>query len=248
MRISSEELQHAIDLITKLNPKPIGDSGPQLYKNQNIILEFLVEQNEVGLFNVSLMKGNAELRLSSTMMDKLEQLRKARCHGAEKDSHGYLKSKMDAAVWFIEMIRMRENSMLLSMQSIVQLQPEYFRSGDPKQLRPMGLRDISAITGFDVSTISRVTSTKYAQTDFGVVHLKSLFNQGIANAYGDLVTNKEIMDALSSIVAEEDKNYPISDQEIVTKLATKGYVLARRTVAKYREILHLPAAKMRKGL
>ena len=154
---------------------------------------------------------------------------------------------MDAAVWFIEMIRMRENSMLLSMQSIVQLQPEYFRSGDPKQLRPMGLKDIAAITGFDVSTISRVTSTKYAQTDFGVVHLKSLFHQGIANADGDLVTNKEIMDALSNIVAEEDKNYPISDQDIVAKLATKGYVLARRTVAKYREILHLPAAKMRKG-
>ncbi len=245
--INSDELQHAIELITKLNPKPIDDNGAQLYKNQNIIPEFLVEQNETGLFNVSLMKGSTELRLSSAMMDKLEQLRKAKRKGIEKDNHGYLKSKMDAAVWFIEMIRMRENSMLLSMQSIVQLQPEYFQSGDPKQLRPMGLKDIAAITGFDVSTISRVTSTKYAQTDFGIVHLKSLFNQGIANADGDLVTNKEIMDALSSVVAEEDKNNPISDQDIVAKLATKGYVLARRTVAKYREILHLPAAKMRKG-
>lgn len=246
LRISSDELKNAIELITKLNPKPVGDNGAQLYKNQNIIPEFLVEQNEAGLFNVSLMKGSTELRLSNAMMDKLEQLRKAKRQGAEKDTHGYLKSKMDAAVWFIEMIKMRENSMLLSMQSIVQLQPEYFQSGDPKQLRPMGLKDISAITGFDVSTISRVTSTKYAQTDFGVVHLKSLFNQEIANADGDLVTNKEIMDALSSIVAEEDKSNPVSDQEIVAKLATKGYVLARRTVAKYREILHVPAAKMRK--
>ena len=248
LRISSEELQHAIALITKLSPKPVGDNGVQFYKNQNIIPEFLIEQNEAGLFSVSLMKGSTELRLSSAMTDKLEQLRKARRQGTEKDSHGYLKSKMDAAVWFIEMIKMRENSMLLSMQSIVQLQQEYFQSGDAKQLRPMGLKDIAALTGFDVSTISRVTSTKYAQTDFGVVHLKSLFNQGIANADGDMVTNKEIMDALFSIVAEEDKSNPISDQEIVAKLATKGYVLARRTVAKYREILHLPAAKMRKGL
>lgn len=247
LRISSEELQHAIELITKLNPRPIGDHGAHLYKNQNIIPEFLVEQNEAGLFNVSLLKASTELRLSSAMLDKLEQLRQAKRKGAEKENHGYLKSKMDAAVWFIEMIRMRENSMLLSMQGIVQLQPEYFQSGDPKQLRPMGLKDIAAITGFDVSTISRVTSTKYAQTDFGVVHLKSLFNQGIANADGDMVTNKEIMDALSTIVAEEDKSNPISDQDIVTKLATRGYVLARRTVAKYREILHLPAAKMRKA-
>ena len=110
----------------------------------------------------------------------------------------------------------------------------------------MGLKDVAEQTGFDVSTISRVTSSKYAQTDFGVVHLKSLFNQAMAKADGNLVTNKEIMDCIETIIAREDKQHPISDQEIVDKLAEQGYLLARRTIAKYREILHIPSAKMRK--
>lgn len=246
LRINQEELQGAIDLILKLNPKPIDNSGAQLYKNQNIIPEFLVEQLEDNEFKVSLLKGKTDLRLNPGMMDKLEQMRQSKPKGNEKASHEYLRSKLNSALWFMEMLRMRENSMLLTMQSMVQLQPDYFRSGDPKQLRPMGLKDIAAITGFDVSTVSRVTSSKYAQTDFGVVSLKSLFNQGIANAEGNLVTNKEIMEALANIVTEEDKQNPISDQEIVEKLSERGYLLARRTVAKYREILHLPSAKMRK--
>lgn len=246
LQIDHEELQGAIELITKLNPKPIDDSGNQLYKNQNIIPEFLVEQLEDGEFQVSLLKGKTELRLNSGMMDKLEQLRQSKPKGPEKASQEYLKSKLNSALWFIEMLRMRENSMLLTMQTIVQLQPDYFHSGDPKQLKPMGLKDVAALTGFDVSTVSRVTSTKHAHTDFGVVSLKSLFNQGIANAEGNLVTNKEIMDALANVIAAEDKSNPVSDQEIVEKLSEQGYVLARRTVAKYREILHLPSAKMRK--
>lgn len=246
LHIDQEELQGAIELITKLNPRPIDDTGSQLYKNQNIIPEFLVEQLEDGDFQVSLLKGKAELRINAGMMDKLEQLRQSKPKGPEKASQEYMKSKLNSALWFIEMLRMRENSMLLTMQTIVQLQPDYFHSGDPKQLKPMGLKDVAALTGFDVSTVSRVTSTKHAQTDFGVVSLKSLFNQGIANAEGNLVTNKEIMDALANVVAAEDKSNPISDQEIVEKLSEQGYVLARRTVAKYREILHLPSAKMRK--
>lgn len=246
LHIDQAELQGAIELITKLNPKPIDDSGSQLYKNQNIIPEFLVEQLEDGEFQVSLLKSKTELRLNSGMLDKLEQLRQSKPKGPEKASQEYLKSKLNSALWFIEMLRMRESSMLLTMQTMVQLQPDYFRSGDPKQLKPMGLKDVAAFTGFDVSTVSRVTSTKHTQTDFGVVSLKSLFNQGIATAEGNLVTNKEIMDALARIIADEDKTNPVSDQEIVEKLSEQGYVLARRTVAKYREILHLPSTKMRK--
>ena len=244
--ITSAEVKDAIELITNLNPKPIDTDGPQLYKNQNIIPELIVEKTEEDTFKVALLNSNMELRLSPGMMAKLDQLRASKPAAPQQATVQYMKSKLNSAVWFLDMIRLRENSMLLTMQAIVNLQPEYFESGDPKRMRPMGLKDVAEQTGFDVSTISRVTSSKYAQTDFGVVHLKSLFNQGMAKADGNLVTNKEIMDCIETIIAREDKQHPISDQEIVDKLAEQGYLLARRTIAKYREILHIPSAKMRK--
>lgn len=244
--ITSAEVKEAIELITNLNPKPIDTDEHQLYKNQNIIPELIVEKIEDDTFKVALLNSNMELRLSPGMMAKLDQLRASKPAAPQQATVQYMKSKLNSAVWFLDMIRLRENSMLLTMQAIVNLQPEYFESGDPKRMRPMGLKDVAEQTGFDVSTISRVTSSKYAQTDFGVVHLKSLFNQGMAKADGNLVTNKEIMDCIEMIIAREDKQHPISDQEIVDKLAEQGYLLARRTIAKYREILHIPSAKMRK--
>ena len=158
----------------------------------------------------------------------------------------YLRSKVDAATWFVEMVRQREHSMLVTMQAIVHIQQEYFLTGDPKKLRPMILKDVAQIALLDISTISRVTSLKYALTDFGIIHLKDLFRPGMAKTDGELVTNKEISRLIVDLIAAENKQQPVSDQDICTLLHEKGYNLARRTVAKYRDAMHIPIATKRR--
>lgn len=244
---TAEELHHAAALIEKLNPKPVGGDSGVLFKNQNIIPEFFVEKMEDGGFRVALANGNTrELRLSPDMTDMLNDMQRNKKSPQDKAAVQYLRSKVDSALWFIEMVRQREQSMLKTMQAIVQLQRDYFISGEVKDLHPMILKDVAAQTGLDISTISRVTSTKYAMTDFGIVHLKELFNQGFAKADGELVTNKEISDIMAAIIQEEDKQNPVTDQEIANLLTEKGYAVARRTVAKYRDAMNIPMAKLRK--
>jgi RNA polymerase sigma-54 factor len=197
---------------------------------------------------VAIANGNAELHLSSDMMQNLEAMSRDKTSKQNKAAVQYLRSKVDSALWFIEMVRQREQSMLKTIRALVQLQAEYFRTGDPKHLRPMILKDVAEQIGLDISTISRVTSTKYALVDFGIVHLKNLFHQGMAKADGELVTNREISDQIAEMIAAEDKKHPITDQEIADALAENGYVVARRTVAKYREAMHITIAKMRKEM
>ncbi len=245
--ISEEELTIAAALIEKLNPRPVGGNTAELVKNQNIIPEFIIEKTDNGSFRASLANNSTvELRLSSDMLETLEALRRDKSNKQNKAAVQYLRSKVDSALWFIEMVRQREQSMLKTMHALVQLQADYFRSGDPKHLRPMILKDVAEQVGLDISTISRVTSTKYALAAFGIVHLKDLFNQSMAKSNGELVTNKEISDRIARLIAEEDKENPIIDQDIAAKLAESGYIVARRTVAKYRDAMNIPVAKLRK--
>jgi RNA polymerase sigma-54 factor len=247
LNTSPEELRCAISLIERLSPRPAGGNTRELVKNQHIIPEFVVEQTDNGEFTVALAQSNsAALKLSPDMLDSLDALQRTPANKQEKAATQYLRSKVESARWFIDMVRQREQSMLQTMQTIVALQPSYFRSGDLKDLRPMVLRDVAERVGLDISTVSRVTSTKYAHTDFGVVHLRSLFNQGMAKSDGEMVTNKEISDLLSQLVGEEDKTNPLTDQDLADRLEEHGYPVARRTVAKYRDLLHIPVAKNRR--
>ncbi|HRI58249.1 MAG TPA: RNA polymerase factor sigma-54 [Saprospiraceae bacterium] len=246
--ITPAQLKCATTMIEKLNPRPIGSETSELYKNQNIIPEFIVEKTDNGDFRVGLANGAAELHLSRDMMENLEAMRRDKMSKQNKAAVQYLSSKVDSALWFMEMVRQREQSMIKTINALVQLQAEYFRTGDPKYLRPMILKDVAEQVGLDISTISRVTSTKYALVDFGIVHLKDLFHQGMAKTNGELVTNREISDRIAVIIAGEDKQNPLSDQVIAEILAGKGYIVARRTVAKYREAMHIKVAKMRKEM
>ena len=249
LKVSLPEVRAAADLIKKLNPRPVAGQSNVLVKNQNIIPEFVVEKDELGELKVYLPNSNSGvLRVSTYMREMLQSMQGNKPKQQERAAVQYLRSKVDSAAWFVEMVRQREHSMLVTMQAIVQLQQEFFVTGDPRKLRPMILKDVAEIANLDISTISRVTSLKYATTDYGTMHLKDLFQQGMAKANGEMVTNKEISARIASLIAEEDKQNPVSDQEICNTLRENGYHLARRTVAKYRDGMHIPIAKMRKKL
>jgi RNA polymerase sigma-54 factor len=163
----------------------------------------------------------------------------------DKATNQFLKNKMNSAKWFIDAIKQRENTMLSTLRAIVKLQYDYFQSGDIKKLRPMILKDVAEIIDMDISTVSRVTTNKYVQTPFGIVLLKDLFTEGVTNEDGTEVSNREIQEAIREIVAVEDKRHPYNDQQITDLLSEKGYSVARRTVAKYREQLSIPTARLR---
>jgi len=247
--VSLQEIRAAATLIKKLNPRPITGQGLELTKNLNIIPEFVVEKDEMGDLHVHLAQANSgALRVSAHMQERLRSMEKSKEKQGEKTAFQYLRSKVDSALWFVEMVRQREHSMLVTMQAIVKLQHEYFLSGDPRKLHPMILKDVAEIAQLDISTISRVTSLKYVQTDFGTLHLKDLFQQGMAKSDGEMVTNKEISELIATLIGEENKQAPLSDQQICDLLQKKGYNLARRTVAKYRDLMNIPIAKMRLDL
>ena len=172
----------------------------------------------------------------------------AHAAGNDKQTIQFVKSKISAAQWFIDAIKQRENTMLTTMKAIAMLQQEYFMTGNERKLRPMILKDVADIIGMDISTVSRVTSTKYVQTPFGLVLLKRMFSEGLTNQDGNEVSNREIQNHIQEIIQNEDKNNPLTDQQIVDKLSQIGYNIARRTVAKYREHLNIPVAKLRRGL
>lgn len=246
--VSPAEIRAAAAFIKKLNPRPVAGQTTELAKNQNIIPEFVVEKDEEGHLQVYLPNANSDaLHVSNHMREMLQSMQAGKPKQKEKAAMQYLRSKVDAALWFVEMVRQREHSMLVTMQAIVHIQREYFLSGDPKKLRPMILKDVAQIAQLDISTISRVTSLKYALTDFGTIHLKELFQQGMAKTDGELVTNKEISNLIAELIAAENKQQPISDQDICNILREKGYNLARRTVAKYRDAMHIPIATKRRG-
>jgi len=166
----------------------------------------------------------------------------------EKEAVTFVKQKLDSAKWFIDAIRQRQNTLLLTMNTILYYQKEYFIDGDERKLRPMILKDIADVTGLDISTVSRVANSKYIQTHFGIMPLKYFFSEGLQTDSGEEVSTREIKKILEECIESEDKRKPVTDDRLAEILKEKGYLIARRTVAKYREQLNIPVARLRKEL
>lgn len=247
--ISEEYLKETLDFISKLNPKP-AQSGSEGASNKDFIIPDFIVKESYGQLEVSLNSKNApELRISPAYNDTLKSYaankEKSR---SQKDAVLYIKQKLDSAKWFIDSVKQRQNTLLTTMSKIVELQREFFLTGDETDLKPMILKDIADEIGMDISTISRVASSKYVETDFGIFLLKDFFTEGITTQSGEEVSNREVKKILKDAVDNEDKRKPITDEALKKVLQEKGYNIARRTVAKYREQLNIPVARLRKEL
>jgi len=251
LNISEEELKIALEEILRLNPKPGGAMGDSQSKSfHHIVPDFILEENE-GSLQLYLNSNNVpELRLSRTYSDMFESYNanKASASKDEKDAITFVKQKLDSARWFIDAIRQRQNTMLLTMNAILEYQESYFYEGDETRMRPMILKDIADMTDLDISTISRVVNSKYIQTHFGIYPLKYFFSEGMQTDSGEEVSTREIKKILQDCIDAEEKRKPLTDDRLSAILNEKGYQIARRTVAKYREQLGLPVARLRKEL
>jgi RNA polymerase sigma-54 factor len=248
--IDEATLKAAIDIILHLNPKPGGSSASTSSVNhQTIIPDFTVENNN-GELEVLLNGKNApDLRISDSFKEMLTSYGKGNMKDKkQKEAVVFIKQKIDAAKWFIDAIKQRQHTLFVTMEAIVTFQKEYFLSGDEMKLRPMILKDIAEITGLDISTVSRVANSKYCQTEFGVFSLKHFFSEGLQTESGEEVSTREVKKILEDLIAVEDKSKPLSDEFLTEQLKEKGYNIARRTVAKYREQLNIPVARLRKEL
>lgn len=251
LNITEEELKGAIDEILKLNPKPGSAFSDPLNKTSVVIIpDFMLENNE-GELSVTLNSRNTpELRISRTYSEMLHSYadNKEKPSTEQKEAITFVKQKLDSAKWFIDAIKQRQNTLLLTMNAIIRYQQEYFQDGDETKLRPMILKDIAEKTDLDISTISRVANSKYIQAHFGIFPLKYFFSEGLSTESGEEVSSREIKKILQDCISSEEKRKPLTDDKLAAILQEKGYHIARRTVAKYREQLHLPVARLRKEL
>lgn len=244
-----EFVKDAMELIIKLNPKPGSGSSTGMVKNQYIMPDFVLSNNN-GKMELSLNSKNApELRISKSYTEMF----KAYDKGDKKDKKlkeavTFVKQKLDAAKWFIDAIKQRQQTLLRTMKAIVDFQYEFFLEGDETKLKPMILKDIASMINMDISTVSRVASSKAVQTDFGIFPLKYFFSEGIATDSGEEVSSREVKQIIKDIIEAESKSKPLSDDKLEKILNDKGYNIARRTVAKYREQLNIPVARLRKEL
>ncbi|MDR0438055.1 MAG: RNA polymerase factor sigma-54 [Bacteroidales bacterium] len=250
LNISEEQLSSAIQEITKLNPKP-GSAYSDSVKigSQTIVPDFIVTP-ENDHFEIILNVRNApELRVSRDYADLLQTYSESKQKTkVQKEAVTFVRQKIDSAKSFIEAIKLRQHTLLGTMEAIVNLQPDYFKDGDITMLKPMKMQDVADLVGLDVSTISRVVNSKYVQTPFGIFLLRDLFSNAISNEEGEDVTSAEIKVQIAEIIANEDKRKPLNDDALTAILAEKGYTLARRTVAKYREGLGIGVARLRKSI
>ncbi len=248
--ITEEELKSAIEEVLKLNPKPGGVySDPFSKSSQPIIPDFILELSEDG-FDLHLNSRNLpELRLSSSYNEMLRSYSRDKNQKKEmKDAVMFVKQKIDSAKWFIDAIKQRQNTLLLTMNAILEYQKEYFIDGDETQLKPMILKDVAEMTGLDISTVSRVANSKFIQTPFGIIPLKFFFSEGLQTDSGEEVSTREIKRILQDCIENEQKRRPLTDERLTEILQEKGYQIARRTVAKYREQLNIPVARLRKEI
>ncbi|MDA3867165.1 MAG: RNA polymerase factor sigma-54 [Salinivirgaceae bacterium] len=249
LNITRDQLKEALDEILHLNPKPGGafsDSSATAF--QTIIPDFILETNN-GKLELSLNSRNApELHINQTYSEMLQGLARNKKNRTkqDKDAITFVKQKLDSARWFIDAIQQRQATLLLTMNAILEYQYSYFLEGDERKLHPMILKDIAEETGLDISTISRVANSKYLQTDFGIFPLKSFFSEGMQTEDGEEVSTREIKNILQECIDNESKKKPLTDEKLTNILKEKGYKIARRTVAKYREQLDIPVARLRK--
>lgn len=240
----------AINEITKLNPRPGASLGEAIGRNfQQITPDFIVDTYDDGTINVSLNSRDVpDLRINRDFSKMMEEQTKNKAVQTKeaKETMMFLKQKLDAAQGFIDAIRQRQNTLLITMQAIVELQRPFFLEGDESLLKPMILKDVAERTKLDISTISRVSNSKYVQTNFGIYSLKFFFNDGYTTEGGEEMSVREIRKILKECIDGEDKKKPLTDDELAEILKEKGYPIARRTVAKYRQQLNLPVARLRK--
>lgn len=247
--VSEEELRNAITEIEKLNPKPGGS-----YSGSNKIIEHIVPDFAIriveGELELTLNGRNApELHISREYNNMLEGYKNAKDRSkSQKDAVMFIKQKLDAAKWFIDAIKQRQQTLFITMNAIMQYQKEYFLTGDERKLRPMILKDIADAINMDVSTVSRVANSKYVDTPYGTKLIKEYFSESMKNEQGEDVSTKEIKKILETVIGEEPKKKPLTDDKLATILKDKGYPIARRTVAKYREQLGIPVARLRKQI
>ena len=251
LQISEDDFREAIAEIRRLSPKPgnlYAEGGTDT--TPYIIPDFLLDYQD-GRFTLSLNSYNVpEVRVNRRYMEMIREMvgSDGRVREKDKEAIQFVKSKIDSAKWFISAIKQRHDTLMRTMQTILDYQEEYFKDGDKSKLRPMILKDIADRTGLDVSTISRVVNSKYVQTQFGIILLKSLFSEAMQTDSGEEVSSYEIKNILQDCIDEEDKRRPLTDESLMYILNSKGYRIARRTVAKYREMLGIPVARLRKQI
>jgi RNA polymerase sigma-54 factor len=246
--ITQEELKVALKLIGKLNPKP-GGALSSTIQNTHVVPDFILTLED-GRIEVKLNRRNApQLKVSNAYKDMLEGYQEGNKKSkTQQDAVQFIKQKLDAAKWFIDAIQQRHQTLTLTINAIVAHQKEYFLSGDERKLKPMILKDIADKVDMDISTISRVANSKYIDTPYGVKLLKTFFSEGLKNEEGEDVSSIEIKNILSQLIAEENKKKPLTDEVLSKLMKEKGYIVARRTIAKYREQLDIPVARLRKEL
>ncbi len=252
LNITEKQLKNAIDEILKLNPKPASGYSSNSRNTYYIVPDFTIV-NKDGELDLSLNSRNApDLRINDHYKDMLMSYKvnkeAKKSNRQEKEAVLFIKQKIDSAKWFIDAIRQRQQTMYKTMYSIMQYQYDFFKTGDQKLLRPMILKDIADITGLDISTVSRVANSKFVQTEFGTKRLKDFFSESLQTKTGEEVSTLEVKKILTEIISEENKKKPYSDEKLKNILRDKGYNIARRTVAKYREQLNVPVARLRKEL
>jgi RNA polymerase sigma-54 factor len=255
LKITNDELKLAIEEITRLNPRPgnivgnnVGAGGGSI-KHHQVIPDFIMTNND-GELRLGLNSKNApELRVSKQYKEMFQAYDAAvKPDKRMKETVQFVKQKLDAAKWFIDAIRQRQQTLMNTMNAIMHLQYDYFLDGDETKLHPMILKDVADKIHMDISTVSRVANSKYVQTDFGIFLLKSFFSEGVQKEDGEEVSNKEVKRVLADVIAAEDKVKPLADDRLAAIMKEKGYSIARRTVAKYREQLDIPVARLRKEI
>lgn len=248
LEIDEDALRDAIEVIVRLNPKP-GNTGRDASRpTQTIVPDFAVTVVD-GQLELSLNGRNApELRVSRQYRDMIKEYQRNKKDPKAKDALLFIKQKLDSAKWFIDAIKQRQNTLLITMEAIMEHQKQFFLTGDETGMRPMILKDIAEKVGMDISTVSRVANSKYVQTDHGTYLLKYFFSESLTTNSGEEVSTREVKKILEEAIQAEDKKTPLTDDELTALLRGKGYNIARRTVAKYREQLHMPVARLRKEL
>lgn len=247
--IEEDDLKDALDEISKLSPKVGGNFDTQTITiNQEIIPDFVIQVKDGQVIPLLNSKNAPTLRVSEEYKDILSTYSHDKNSAEHKQAALFIKQKLDAAKWYIDAINQRQNTLLQTINAIVKFQKDYFITGDEKSLKPMILKDVADITGFDISTISRVVKSKYADTPNGIVYLKDLFSDSLTNDDGEEVSTKEIKTHLQEVINKENKRKPLTDDALVVILKEQGYNIARRTIAKYREQLNIPVARLRKEL
>ena len=246
--LSEKEMKAAMARIVKLNPSPGGQIDDSYNDQaQQIVPDFILDI-ENGELKLSMPRFSIpEIRINRKYAELLMDAANS-SERQKKEAATFVKQKMDSAKWFVEALKQRHNTLLSTMQAIVDYQHDYFMSGDEANLRPMVLKDSAGITGFDISTISRVVNSKYIETHFGIFPLKYFFSEGLENKDGEEVSTRELKKVLQECVENEDKHKPLTDDQLVSLMNEKGYKVARRTIAKYRDQLGIPKARMRKEL